>query len=63
MSRRPECIERRFWLVWMPLIVAGSIVQLASYDLTLTANGLTVLGLLIAGGALVAAAHDGRTTP
>lgn len=58
MSRRPECVARRFWIVWTPLMVAGLVAQLASYDLTLTANGLTLLGLLISSAAFVAAVYD-----
>ena len=39
---------RRFYLIWMPAFIAGVAFIVASAFISLTANGLTVLGMLTA---------------
>lgn len=39
--------KRRFIWLWLPIMTAGSLIVLKSYTLTLTLNGLTLLGLAI----------------
>lgn len=52
---------RRFYLIWMPAFIAGVAFIVASAFISLTANGLTVLGTLTALTGLGAAAYDNRS--
>lgn len=49
---------RRLMCLWLPFIVMGMTVMLYSYTFTLTANGLTFLGIGAAGVGAIAAALD-----
>lgn len=49
---------RRMFVLWLPFAVLGMAVMLYSYTLTLTANGLTFVGLFTAGLGILAAALD-----
>lgn len=50
--------RRRLVCLWLPFIVMGMAVMLYSYTFTLTANGLTFLGVFVAGVGALAAALD-----
>lgn len=46
MSRTPIHRKRRCWLIWTPLAAIGAATYIYSLGLTLTVNGLSVLGLI-----------------
>lgn len=52
---------RRFWILWMPVFLAGLALMATAAHLTASTNGLTVLGALTALAGLGAAARDNRT--
>lgn len=49
---------RRMYVLWLPFIVMGMMVYLYSYTFTLTANGLTFVGLSTAGLGVLATTLD-----
>ncbi|MDN5605706.1 MAG: hypothetical protein L0G59_09865 [Kocuria sp.] len=55
MSTAEKYRKRRCFALWAPLAALGSAIYIYSLGLTLTANGLTVFGLLVlAVGAVMA---------
>lgn len=53
MSTTEKHRKRRAWLLWMPVAIIGSAIYVYSLGLTLTANGMSVIGLgiMLAGSA------------
>lgn len=51
--------RRRLIALWLPFIVMGMSLYLYSYTLSLTFNGLSLLGIVIVGLGIFAAAYDG----
>ena len=52
MSRYPLHRKRRCYFLWLPIAIIGCAIYIYSLGLTLTAHGLTVIGLaIIAAGA------------
>ncbi|WP_186293222.1 hypothetical protein [Brevibacterium aurantiacum] len=47
MSRNLIHRQRRCWFLWTPLAALGSAIYIYSLGLTLTVNGLSVIGLII----------------
>ena len=47
MSRDPLHRKRRCYFLWLPIAIIGCAIYIYSLGLTLTANGLTVIGLAI----------------
>lgn len=62
MSRLEKHRKRRAWLLWAPLAVIGCVIYAYSLGLTLTANGLSVIGLAVMGAGAVAALNETRKT-
>lgn len=61
MSRSSIYRKRRCFLLWAPLAALGSAIYIYSLGLTLTANGLTVFGLLVlATGGVMALKESSR---
>lgn len=58
MSRHPVHVYRRAWILWLPLILTGALTVIHSYTLTLTANGLTLLGLATVAAGTITLATD-----
>lgn len=54
---------RRFFLLWMPVFLAGIALIAYSAYLTTALNGATILGTLVALVGLGAAARDNQETP
>ena len=51
---------RRAWLLWAPLAATGCIIYAYSLGLTLTANGLSVIGLAVMATGAIAALNETR---
>lgn len=51
-------VRRRFFFLFLPLIVLGAIVYIVASMATLTINGLGLLGVSIIGLSIIAAAWD-----
>lgn len=49
---------RRMFVLWLPFIVIGMAVYIGSYAHSLTFNGLSLLGVIVAGLGVLAAALD-----
>lgn len=60
MSRAEKYRKRRCWAMWMPLAALGSAIYIYSLGLTLTANGLSAIGLAILLAGAAAALKEGR---
>lgn len=51
-------VRRRFFALWMPMLLLGLAVHVGSYMHSLTFNGLSLLGIVIVGLGIFAAAYD-----
>ncbi len=51
-------VRRRLMCLWLPFIVMGMAVYIGSYAHSLTFNGLSLLGVGVAGLGILAAALD-----
>lgn len=60
MSRLEKHCKRRAWLLWTPLAVTGCVIYAYSLGLTLTANGLSVIGLAVMATGAIAALNETR---
>lgn len=60
MSRAEKHRKRRAWLLWAPIAAAGCVIYAYSLGLTLTANGLSVIGLAVMATGAVAALNETR---
>lgn len=60
MSRHPIHRKRRAWLLWVPAAALGAATYVWSLSFTLTANGLSLLGLTILAAGTVAAFNEMR---
>lgn len=60
MSRHPIHRKRRAWLLWVPCAALGAATYVWSLSFTLTANGLSLLGLTILAAGIVAAFNEMR---
>lgn len=50
--------RRRFFALWMPMLLMGMSVYVGSYMHSLTFNGLSLLGIVIVGLGIFASAYD-----
>ncbi|MGZ1491512.1 hypothetical protein [Brevibacterium sediminis] len=64
-ARRPRevFVRRRFFIVFLPLIVLGMLVYMWASLQTLTINGLALAGIGFTGLSAVAAAWDAGDRP
>lgn len=60
MSRHPIHRKRRTWLLWVPTAALGAVTYVWSLSFTLTANGLSLLGLTVLAAGTVAAFNEMR---
>lgn len=60
MNRAEKYRKRRAWLIWMPLALIGCSIYTYSLGLTLTANGMSVIGLAVMAAGAVAALKETR---
>ncbi|MCT1446169.1 hypothetical protein M3G43_02680 [Brevibacterium casei] len=60
MSRHPIHRKRRAWCLWVPAATLGAAAYVWSLSFTLTANGLSLLGLAILAAGTVAAFNEMR---
>lgn len=60
MSRAEKYRKRRSWFLWTPLAALGSAIYIYSLGLTLTVNGLSVIGLIILSVGAGAALKESR---
>lgn len=60
MSTAEKYRKRRCWAMWMPLAALGSAIYIYSLGLTLTANGLSAIGLIILAVGAGTALKEGR---
>lgn len=60
MSRNPIHRRRRCYALWTPIAATGAAIYIYSLGLTLTANGLSVIGLLILSIGAAAAIKETR---
>lgn len=57
-ARRQIFVKRRFFAVFLPLILIGAVLYIVASAATLTINGLSLLGAGVIGLGAVAAAWD-----
>lgn len=62
MSRHPIHRKRRAWLLWVPAAALGAATYVWSLSFTLTANGLSLLGLAIMSAGAATALYESRPT-
>lgn len=60
MSTAEKYRKRRCWALWLPAAAFGSIVVAYSHGLTATANGLTVVGLIVLTFGAASALYESR---
>lgn len=60
MNRAEKYCKRRAWLLWAPLAAIGCVIYAYSLGLTLTANGLSIIGLTVMGAGAIAALNETR---
>lgn len=60
---REVFVRRRFFFLFLPLIVLGAIVYIVASMATLTINGLGLLGVGVIGLSIIAAAWDAGDRP
>lgn len=58
MSRLPVHRKRRCYFLWLPIAIIGCAIYIYSLGLTLTANGLTVIGLAIIASGVAPAVRE-----
>lgn len=58
--QRDVFVRRRLFCIFLPFVVLGMGIYLYSFTLTTTINGGSVLGFIIAGAAVLAAAFDAK---
>lgn len=56
--RRQIFVKRRFFALFLPLIVLGAVLYIIASAATLTINGLSLLGAGVIGLGIVSAAWD-----
>lgn len=59
-TARDVFVRRRLFCIFLPFVVLGMGIYLYSFTLTTTINGGSVLGFIIAGAAVLAAARDAK---